>query len=98
MQVVDSLQLGGMESVAVNYANELSRRGFKSCLCPTRAPGPLQERLVGTLPHLDLRRRGRVDLAALRRMVAYIKKNRVDILHAHGTAIFFSALARFSNI
>lgn len=93
MQVVDSLQLGGLESVAVNYANNLSEKGPRSCLCTTRADGPLSERLLPGVARLDLHRKGIVDVRALRQFVAYMREHQVHLLHAHGTSIFFSVLA-----
>jgi glycosyltransferase involved in cell wall biosynthesis len=95
MQVVDSLQLGGMELVAVNFANLLAERGVRSHLCSTRAGGPLESRLSPRVTHLDLERKGRIDLASLRRLVGFIRQQQVDIIHAHGTSLFFSALAAF---
>ena len=93
IQVVDSLQLGGLESVAVNLANLLAERGVRSFLCSTRASGPLATRLSPRVTHLELERKGRIDLAALRRLVGFLRQQQVDIIHAHGTSLFFSALA-----
>src|SRR5258708_37300781 len=93
MQVVDSLQLGGMESVAVNFANLLPQRGVRSFLCSTRCGGPLEKRLSNSAEYLDLRRRALIDFAALRRFVRCLNNNRIRILHAHGSALFFSSLA-----
>ncbi|MGO8930990.1 MAG: glycosyltransferase [Limisphaerales bacterium] len=95
MQVVDSLQVGGLESVAVNLANRLSERGIRSFLCTTRMDGPLAERLSSAVGHLSLRRRGLVDPTALRRMIRFIREHQVELLHAHGSALFFSGLARW---
>jgi glycosyltransferase involved in cell wall biosynthesis len=93
LQVVDSLKLAGLESVAANYANLLAGRGVRSCLCSTRASGPLASRLTREVTHLDLRRRGIIDPKALKRLVEFIKLEQIDIIHAHGTSLFFSALA-----
>lgn len=93
MQVVDSLQLGGLESVAANYANQLAERGLRSCLCSTRASGPLEKRLSSHVAHLKLERKGFIDWVALRRLVRFIREQKVDIIHAHGTSLFISVLA-----
>jgi glycosyltransferase involved in cell wall biosynthesis len=47
--------------------------------------------------HLDLQRRGLVDLAALKRFLVFLRQHQVDIIHAHGTSLFFSALASCFN-
>jgi glycosyltransferase involved in cell wall biosynthesis len=93
MQVVDSLAVGGMEAVAVNLANLLAERQMRSFLCFTRAGGPLEERLSPGVTPLGLGRKGLLDPAALRRLVRFINQHRIDIVHAHGTALFVSALA-----
>jgi len=93
LQVVDTLKLAGLESVAANYANLLSERGVRSYLCSTRASGPLAAKLARGVQHLDLRRKGIIDLKALKRFVELVRREHIDIIHAHGTALFFSALA-----
>src|SRR6266487_3412121 len=93
MQVVDSLQLGGLESVAVNYANHLTKRGLRSSLCSTRESGPLAQRLSPGVAYLNLQRKGLVDVGELKRLTGFIRKQQVDLLHAHGTSLFFSVLA-----
>lgn len=94
IQVVDSLGIGGMESVAVNFANLLAERGIQSSLCCTRHSGPLVNRLSSSVILLDLKRTGLVDLRALRRFIKFLDQQRVQVIHAHGTAIFFCSLAR----
>lgn len=93
MQVCDSLCVGGLERVAVNIANELPADRYRSYLCTTRSGGPLS-RLVG--PHvtrMDVGRRSRYDVGAIRRFGAYLRERDIRILHAHGTALFFSVAA-----
>jgi len=94
IQVVDSLQLGGLESVAVNLANLLSGREVRSCLCATRMGGPLESCLSDGVQRLSLQRKGLIDPAALRRLVRFIRVNQLALVHAHGTALFFSRLAK----
>jgi glycosyltransferase involved in cell wall biosynthesis len=93
MQVVDSLAVGGMEVVAVNLANLLAERQMRSFLCFTRAGGPLEERLSPGVTPLGLERKALLDPAALRRLARFINQRQIEIVHAHGTALFLSALA-----
>lgn len=94
MQVLDSLAVGGLESVAMSLANRLSERGIRSFLCTTRMGGPLAERVLSGVGRLSLHRRGFVDPAALRRLIRFIREHQVDLMHAHGTALFFSVLTK----
>lgn len=95
MQVVDSLAAGGLEHLAVNNANALAELGVESCLCSTRAEGPLATSVSSSVKRLELRRKGRFDIGPLRRFLAYNRQNQIQVLHAHGTAVFLSLLASF---
>ena len=45
LQIIDSLEVGGAERMAVNYANSLAGRVAFSGLAATRAEGPLRDEL-----------------------------------------------------
>jgi glycosyltransferase involved in cell wall biosynthesis len=92
LQVCDSLAAGGMERVAVNLANALPRDRFRSHICATRAEGHMAEFVQPHVERICLRRTGRFDTAAMRRLVSYIRQNDIQILHAHGTSLFLSAV------
>jgi glycosyltransferase involved in cell wall biosynthesis len=93
MHVLDALRVGGAERVAVNLANLLPRAGYETFLGTTRDEGAFASLLAPEVGRLALARRGLLDLAALRRMVAFIRLHKVRILHAHGSALFFTRLA-----
>jgi glycosyltransferase involved in cell wall biosynthesis len=82
-----------MESVAVNIANLLAQRGIASSICSTRRSGPLQARLSQNVNYLNLERHGLVDCRALRRFIRFLQDQHVDVIHAHGTALFFCSLS-----
>ena len=92
MQVVDSLWAGGLESVAVNIGNALVEQGVESHLCSTRVDGPLAASVYPAVKRLRLDRKGRFDVPALCRFVAYNRQNRIEILHAHGSSVFISLI------
>jgi glycosyltransferase involved in cell wall biosynthesis len=90
MQLVDTLDAGGAERVALNLANLVPRDRFRSFLCTTRRDGELAALIDGDVGRLSLGRRRRFDLAALRRLAAFIDSERIGIVHAHGTALFMA--------
>jgi len=92
MQIVDSLHSGGKEQMAVNLGNLLSNL-YRSYLCTTRSDGPLEHQLGQNVERLRLGRKRRFELSALRRLVAFIRENQIDILHAHGYSLFIAAMA-----
>jgi glycosyltransferase involved in cell wall biosynthesis len=94
MHVVDTLDAGGAERVAVNLANSLPRETFAAHLCTTRSEGPLAKLVRPEVPRLQLSRSYALDLRALQRMRIYIRDNRISLLHAHGSAVFLSLAAK----
>ena len=94
VHLVDSLQIGGAERMAVNIANGLSRAHFQPHLCATRLGGPLQKELAPDVQYLYLSRRALLDLPALWRLRNYIRQNHIRLIHAHGTTLFIAGLIR----
>lgn len=95
LQMVDTLEAGGAERVAVNLANLLPRDRFRSYLCTTRREGVLAELVAPDVGRLALARKRRLDFAALGRLRRFVREEQVDIIHAHGASLFFAALASF---
>lgn len=93
MQITDSLAIGGLEQMAVNVANGLSSEHYHSHLCVTRNAGPLAKLVSENVKQIHLERTGRYDIGALWRLRNYIRKNQIQILHAHGTSLFVAAFA-----
>jgi len=95
MHLIDTLDIGGAERVAVNLVNSLPRENYKCFLCSTREDGPLDELVAKDVQRLSLGRRWRFDIFALNRLIAYIRLNNIQILHAHSTSLF---IAVFSSL
>ena len=93
MQITDSLDAGGMERVAVNVANCLPHERFVSHLCTTRREGSLAGAVAPRVRRLHLARRSTIDPAAVARLVAYCRAERIALLHAHASSLFIAALA-----
>lgn len=93
LQMVDTLELGGYERVAVNLANALPEERYQPYLCATRRAGPLAAALRERVGLLHLRRAGSFDPAALARLVAFIRARGIRVLHPHGPSLFLARAA-----
>jgi glycosyltransferase involved in cell wall biosynthesis len=104
VESVTGPRAGGAEHVAARTAIHLDRARFEPTLCTTRliAPtGPLLDELRDAgIPVLQLRRRGRFDLASWRPLVAQLRHDRVDILHSHmfGANVWGTILGRLTRV
>lgn len=94
LQLVDSLETGGTERVAVNIANALTQRIETSFLCATRKEGILKDSIKSDVEYLFLGKQKRIDLKALRRIRSFVKLNEIDIIHAHSSSFFMALLVK----
>lgn len=93
LHILDTLALGGAEQAATNIVNELPRDSYRPYLCTTRSEGPLRDSVAADVGRLTLNRKTRLDVAAIRRLVEFIRRQDIAILHAHGSALFVSVVA-----
>ncbi|WP_299550072.1 glycosyltransferase family 4 protein [Seonamhaeicola sp.] len=94
LQLVDSLELGGTERVAVNTANALSHKIDKSFLCATRKEGLLKESLNDKVEYLFLDKNKTLDFKAIKRLKGFIKVNEIGVVHAHSSSFFLAVLVK----
>lgn len=90
VQIIDSLNTGGAEVLAVNIANSLDEKGINSHICTTRKEGKLLENINKKIGYLFLERKKIIDLKAVFLFKKYLKENNISILHAHATSFFFA--------
>lgn len=93
LQLIDSLDAGGAERMAVNLYNDLQKLdGVDSFLIATRKEGVLRTELQSIEKYYFLNRKRTFDCKALIRMNRFIKKEKIKLIHVHGTSIFFAFL------
>lgn len=96
VQIIDSLETGGAERMAVNYANALSRKIEFSGLVATRKEGLLKNKIDERVCYLFLNKNGKIDLSSVFRLRKFIKSNNVSHIHAHSSSFFISVLLKFT--
>jgi glycosyltransferase involved in cell wall biosynthesis len=105
LTLTDAIGDGGAERVALELAVGADPARFRRSLCVTRPPFDVPssaaavnyERLVDEgVGLLVLNRRGRFDVRSWRRLVDYVRSQRVDVIHAHkfGSNVWAALLGR----
>ena len=98
LQLIDSLDAGGAERVAINIANALSlNKDFKSFLCATRKEGLLKNNLNKNVGYVFLNKKFALDVFAIKKLNQFIAKHKIDIIHAHSTSFFLATLIKWLN-
>jgi len=96
VQIIDSLEIGGAERMAVNYANVLSHKIEFSALIATRKEGLLKDKIHKKVSYLFLNKKGKIDLSSVFRLRKFVKANNVSHIHAHSSSFFISVLLKFT--
>lgn len=94
LQLIDSLEAGGAERVAVNLANLLVDKLDFSGLCATRGEGGLKKSLHSNVNYLFLDKKSKLDIRAIRKLALFVKKNNIEIIHAHSTSFFYAVIVK----
>ncbi|SHG92368.1 glycosyltransferase [Flavobacterium defluvii] len=95
VQIIDSLESGGAERMAVNYANALCKKIEFSGLIATRKEGQLLSQIDKQVSYLFLKKNKSIDLKAVSRLRQYLKNNKVEVIHAHSSSFFIAILVKF---
>lgn len=85
--LISSLDLGGAERVTVSFLVELSRRGLPAALCTVssrQSDGLASELKNGGVIRHDLGARRLADPVAFARYVRLLRREKFDVVHAHG--------------
>lgn len=97
LQLIDSLDGGGAERIAVNVANSLTAYVDKSFLCATRKEGILKSTISNNVEYLFLSKNSTLDVLSLIRLLKYVRANKITHIHAHSTSFFLGVLVYFLN-
>lgn len=98
VQIIDSLEAGGAERMAVNYANILADKIEFSGLVATRKEGQLVNLINKKVSYLFLKKENKIDFKAIFRLRKYLKKNKIDTVHAHSSSFFTAVLMKFTML
>jgi glycosyltransferase involved in cell wall biosynthesis len=110
VHLIDQLNPGGAERFTMDVVALLDGDRFERTICETRAahdwfPGhgraeTLSELHARGVRVIELRRRGRFDLAAWRPLLRMLRRERVQILHAHmfGSSLWGTIAARLAGV
>jgi glycosyltransferase involved in cell wall biosynthesis len=110
VHLIDQLNPGGAERFTMHVVARLDRDRFDRTICATRAtgsfwPGDTRAEALAELDQagvrvLELGREGRFDLAAWRPLVRVLRRERVQILHAHmfGSSVWGALLAQLVRV
>jgi glycosyltransferase involved in cell wall biosynthesis len=96
LQIIDSLDVGGAEKMAVQIANSLSTKIEFSALCCTRNTGPLRKEINQKVEFIHLKKKHPLDLRALFRLRRFVSEHEIKIIHAHATSYFTASLLKLT--
>jgi len=97
LQLIDTLNAGGAERVAVNIANALSLEIDKSFICATRKEGILKENIDKNVEYFFLKKLSALDFKAILKFRKFLKDEKIDIVHAHATSFFLATIMKLLN-
>lgn len=95
-QIIDSLESGGAERMAVNYANALESEIEFSGIVVTRKEGVLLNQISPSVSYLFLNKKRQIDFKALFTLRSYVLKNKITHIHAHSTSFFLAFLLKLT--
>lgn len=94
LHLIDSLNTGGAEMLAVNSVNLLNNAGIDAYLCATREEGLLKQRVEKIDRYIFLNRKAIFDKKAQKKILRFIDVNEISIIHAHSSSYFFAVLIK----
>lgn len=87
--MIDTLDTGGAERMAVNMANAFSEEGISNLLVVSRSKGTLHGLVKAQSSLRFLGKKNTLDFGAFRKLISILDDFGPDILHAHGTSVYW---------
>lgn len=95
LQIVDSLNAGGMENIVVEVCNRLDPARFKVTVCCLSGSGPFARRLRPEVRVVALEKPSGFSWQAVRALRNLLKTGAYDVVHTHHLGgLIYAALAR----
>lgn len=94
LQLIDSLEAGGAERMAVNLANALHDADVPVVLVASRASGVLQSQLHRKVPFYCLYKKSTFDFKAFKLLKSIIKDQNIEVIHAHSSSFFMASVLK----
>lgn len=94
VQLIDSLETGGAEQMAVTYANTLANHIDFSALITTRKEGDLKSQIASNVHYRFLKRTKTLDLKALFDLRSFVVQNQVEFIQAHSSSFLLAVLLK----
>jgi glycosyltransferase involved in cell wall biosynthesis len=97
LQLIDTLNPGGAERMAVNYHLTLSRTQHESFIVATRKDGLLKKQISESYNYFLLKKMNVLDIKAFFQLKNILFRNKIDIIHAHGNSWFWAVLCKLTG-
>ncbi|WP_124980893.1 glycosyltransferase [Nonlabens xiamenensis] len=94
LQLIDSLDAGGAERMAVNIANAMARAGQPAFLCASRKEGMLKSQIDDRVNYLFAEREGKLGIRGIVRIKNFVQEHDIQIIHAHATSFFAASMTK----
>ena len=95
LNLVDHLLHGGVQRMAVNIANELPKYEIESHLSTILQDGELRPLVQDTVHYFSLSADKIFSPLAVRKLHAYCKENKIEVIHAHHKALYLASQVSF---
>lgn len=95
LQLIDSLEVGGAERMAVNLANTFTEQNIVNKLIVSRKDGPLTKLVLNQESVQILGKKSTFDSKAFRKLISVVKSFKPDVFHVHGTSIYWGVGLKF---
>jgi len=95
LQLIDSLNPGGAEKMAVNYANAWAKDSVKSFLISTNKGGALQNQISKDVVFVAFNRSKQNAIFVFIKILFFINRHQINIVHAHGSSYKWSKYLKY---